>query len=352
MINENAPSWGSTPATVPAPPGRSTSSCCVPTRPAPPTVILGAADSTRLQLRRLGGSGGVRLSAGADPDAFAEFQLVGLEFVLSAEGADGFIAAILPKNGVGFGTDLTIGLSTRDGIYFRGTTNLEITVPAHVQLGPVEVQGLTISATPSADGIPIGLGATLRVSLGPLTASVEGIGLTATLGVRSAMDGNLGPVDLGLGFKPPKGIGLAVDAGMVTGGGYLYFDPDTGEYAGAIDLTFAGTVAVKAIGIITTKMPDGSPGFSLLIIMSAEFATGIQLGFGFTLLAVGGILGLNRTMNLQALIDGVRAGDHHVGHVPQGHHRQRTEDHQRPADVLPAPRRRLPGRADGQAGLG
>ena len=273
-----------------------------------PTVILGAADSTRLQLRRLGGAGGVRLAAGADPDAFAEFQLVGLEFVLSAEGADGFIAAILPKGGVGFNTDLTIGLSTRDGIYFRGTTNLEITVPAHVQLGPVEVQGLTISATPSADGIPIGLGATLKVALGPLTASVEGIGLTATLAVRSTMDGNLGPVDLSLGFKPPKGIGLAVDAGMVSGGGYLYLDPDKGEYAGAIELTFAGTVAVKAIGIITTKMPDGSPGFSLLIIMSAEFATGIQLGFGFTLLAVGGILGLNRGMNLQALTDGVRSG--------------------------------------------
>ena len=55
-------------------------------------------------------------------------------------------------------------------------------------------------------------------------------------------------------------------------------------------------------------MPDGSPGFSLLIIITAEFGTGIQLGFGFTLLGVGGLLGLNRTMRLQPLVDGVRTG--------------------------------------------
>ena len=55
-------------------------------------------------------------------------------------------------------------------------------------------------------------------------------------------------------------------------------------------------------------MPDGSPGFSLLIIITAEFGTGIQLGFGFTLLGVGGLLGLNRTMRLQPLMEGVRTG--------------------------------------------
>jgi hypothetical protein len=55
-------------------------------------------------------------------------------------------------------------------------------------------------------------------------------------------------------------------------------------------------------------MPDGSKGFSLLIIITAEFATGFQLGFGFTLIGVGGLLGLNRSMRLQPLIEGVRTG--------------------------------------------
>src|SRR6185436_6339701 len=48
--------------------------------------------------------------------------------------------------------------------------------------------------------------------------------------------------------------------------------------------------------------------FSLLIIITAEFETGIQLGFGFKLIGVGGLLGLNRTMRLQPLMEGVRTG--------------------------------------------
>ncbi len=273
-----------------------------------PIVILGAPGSTRLQVRTVGGTGGVRLHNGSDVDLFAEFELKGLEFILQSGDADGFIAKILPAGGIRFGTDLAVGISHRSGVYFRGTSNLEIAVPAHVQLGPVEIQALTISASPSGAGIPIGLGVTFTASLGPLRAVVEQIGLTATIAFKDNHDGNLGPLDVALGFRPPKGVGLSVDAGIVKGGGYLYLDPDKGEYAGALELLFADFIAIKAIGIITTKLPDGSQGFSLLIIMSVEFDAGIQLGFGFTLLAVGGLLGLNRTMNLQALTDGVRSG--------------------------------------------
>jgi hypothetical protein len=103
-------------------------------------------------------------------------------------------------------------------------------------------------------------------------------------------------------------VGLAVDAGVVHGGGYLFLDPERGEYAGALELVLAEFLTVRAIGLITTRNPDGGPGFSLLIVLSVEFGTGIQLGFGFTLLAVGGLVGLNRTMNLQALMEGVRTG--------------------------------------------
>ncbi len=52
-------------------------------------------------------------------------------------------------------------------------------------------------------------------------------------------------------------------------------------------------------------MPDGSSGFSLLIIITAEFPP-LQLGFGFTLLGVGGLLGLNRTVITEKLKTGIR----------------------------------------------
>ena len=71
---------------------------------------------------------------------------------------------------------------------------------------------------------------------------------------------------------------------------------------------FADFLTLSAIGLIDTKLPDGSAGFSLLIIITADFGAGIQLGFGFTLNAVGGLLGVNRAMLLQPLMDGVRTG--------------------------------------------
>ena len=275
---------------------------------APPTLALGSPTGSHLSFKKLAGTGGVRLSSKQVPDFFAEIQLVGLEFRIDASDGDGFIAKLLPKDGIRFRSDVTVGISYLDGIYFRGTSNLELTVPAHVQLGPIQVQSLTISAVPKNGTLPISLGATLKGDLGPIQAVVENIGLTATFAFPPSHDGNLGPIDVQLGFKPPRAIGLAVNASVVQGGGYVYLDPDRGEYAGELELTIADFLVIKAIGLITTRLPDGTKGFSLLITMSVEFATGIQLGLGFRLLGVGGLLGLNRTMNLQALAEGVRSG--------------------------------------------
>jgi uncharacterized protein DUF6603/galactose oxidase-like protein len=272
-----------------------------------PIVLLGSAGSTRLQFRKVAGTGGIRLVNG-DVDVFAEFELGGLEFVFDPSDADGFIAALVPDGGFSFGADLIIGVSHRDGFYFRGTSNLEIQLPVHLGLGPIEIQSLTISARPGGDGLPIGLGASFKAELGPIQAAVDQVGLSATFAFTPDHDGNLGPLNAALGFQPPKGAGLVIDAGVVSGGGFLSFDPDRGEYSGALELEFSGLLEVKAIGLITTRMPDGSRGFSLLLVITADFGTGIQLGFGFTLLAVGGIIGLNRRMNLQALVEGVQTG--------------------------------------------
>ena len=42
--------------------------------------------------------------------------------------------------------------------------------------------------------------------------------------VPDGADKRLGPIDPSLGFKPPNGVGLSIDAGVVKGGGYLYLD--------------------------------------------------------------------------------------------------------------------------------
>jgi hypothetical protein len=76
---------------------------------------------------------------------------------------------------------------------------------------------------------------------------------------------------------------------------------------GGLELMFEGTISVRAIGILDTKMPDATSGFSLLILIVSEFPP-IQLSFGFTLLGVGGLLGLNRAAAIDVLKAGVRDG--------------------------------------------
>ena len=267
-------------------------------------VLIGSSGGTRLAVQGLGVSWFIQNPQG-QLDLGVEGELQALRLVIKGSEGDGFLQTILAAINVEAEASLAFGLSLLHGFTIRGGAKLAIEVPVHIDLGPLSINGLRIALAPEADRLNLEAGAVLKLALGPLNAVVENMGLRTALQFHQ---GNLGPANLDVGFKPPNGIGLSVDAGVVKGGGYLFFDFDREEYAGALELTFSGIVSLKAIGLITTRMPDGSKGFSLLIIITAEFGTGIQLGFGFVLLGVGGLLGLNRTMKLQPLAEGVRTG--------------------------------------------
>lgn len=279
--------------------------------PATPFVLFGQAGKSRLEV------GGVEIGLGAtfawdsgtnratfDPEL--DGHLHGGKLIIDNSEGDGFLSTLLSGLKVEAGFDLGFAWSASAGMRFEGAGSLVIKVPTHIDLGPIGIDGVYLGVGFKDSKVPIELSAALHASLGPLQASVDRLGVEADLSFP-AHGGNLGPVQLDINFKPPNGVGLAIDAGIVKGGGYLYFDPDQGEYAGVAELSIAEIVTVKAIGLITTKMPDGSDGFSLLVIISTEF-TPIQLGFGFTLNGVGGLLGLNRAVLLDVLRDGVRTG--------------------------------------------
>jgi hypothetical protein len=107
------------------------------------------------------------------------------------------------------------------------------------------------------------------------------------------------------GFLPPTGVGLAVSASGITGGGFLAFDDANRRYSGALTLNF-NDIGLSAVGLITTRMPDGSAGFALLITIGATFNPPAQLAFGFTLLGVGGLIAVNRALDVDALRGGLK----------------------------------------------
>jgi hypothetical protein len=278
-----------------------------------PFVIFGSANGPRIEVKQfilktiaeLAFASG---SSKADTNLKVTGEVKGGRVFIDMSQSDGFLATILSGLSVDSNFDLGIGFSSKQGVFFFGSSTLEVRLPVHISLGPIELNGLRFLVGIKDGKFPIAIATDIKAELGPLVAVVESFGIKADLSFASNNKGNLGPLDLAFGFQPPKGVGLSLDVGIVKGGGYLYFDTDKEEYAGILELGFAGIVTVKAIGLITTKMPDGSKGFSLLLIITAEFGTGIQLGFGFTLLAVGGILGLNRTMLLEPIAAGIRTG--------------------------------------------
>ncbi len=139
---------------------------------------------------------------------------------------------------------------------------------------------------------------------GVVTISVSRLGMVLNM-EKLPNGGGIGGYDLKPDIKMPTGAGVRVNAEVIKGGGFLYLDDEKGEYFGSLELEFKGLFALKAVGIINTKMPDGSEGFAMFILITAEFSP-IQLGFGFTLLGVGGLLGVHRTVNPDEINKGLR----------------------------------------------
>ena len=275
-----------------------------------PFVIFGVGGGSRVEFREfiIGASSRVQMSGGS---ASGDLDLSGTlndgKVVIDATKGDGFLGKILPGTRIEADFSLLMGISTERGFYFSGSSALEIRLPAHIELGPISIEGLTLAAALEGGNVPMSIGADIRAKLGPINAVVQNMGVTATLSFPPNNSGNLGAAQLDIGFKPPNGVGLRVSAGPVSGGGFLSLDYAKGEYIGALELSFKGVFSLKAVGIINTKMPDGSKGFALLILVTAEFNP-INVGFGFTLMGVGGLLGLNRTLDSAALRLGVRTG--------------------------------------------
>lgn len=153
-------------------------------------------------------------------------------------------------------------------------------------------------------GIVLDAGLEFSVELGPFTAAIDGMGLRADL--RFTPQGNLGLVDLDAGIQPPAGIGLSLNTAAITGSGYLFSKPQLHQYEGAMQLK-CGQLLLAGLGVLNTRRPDGKPGYSLVVVISGEFPP-VQLGLGFTLNGVGGLLGIHRSAQVEALRDGVRSG--------------------------------------------
>jgi hypothetical protein len=274
-------------------------------------LILGPEDGTHFSIGEL--TGAIVLK---NTEPRLDFDLKDSKLVLKI-GDDPFLGAVIgDKIEVG----LTFGLvaDTAGGLRLKDGTGLKATIPLEaIPNSPVQVPFLTfeLKTQDNMNAISIELSGSFQVEIGPFSGSIERLGTLLTL--DNLITGN---AKARWALKPPSGAGLAIDAGVIKGGGFLLLDPERGEYAGILDIKLM-QIGVKAIGLLGTKNPAG---WSLLLIITANLPP-IQLGFGFTLTGLGGLIGVQHTIDKNALSSGLSTGsldsflfpDNPVANAPQ-----------------------------------
>lgn len=192
------------------------------------------------------------------------------------------------------------------GLMLRNGEPLDLgSLPAGAGPVPgVTVDKLAITGNPLDDGLVVDAEVSTVAKLGPVTATLKNIGVRARIAVPLS---GAGAVAGELSLHPPSGVGLSVDAhGVLTGGGTLFHDPARQLYAGAMQLSLHDELTLSAYGLIATRLPDGRPGYSLLIFITAEGFKPIPLGFGFMLQSIGGLVGIHRTFDHAVLKAGLK----------------------------------------------
>jgi hypothetical protein len=264
---------------------------------------------------------------------------------------DGFLDRLIPADGLRIACDFAVGLSSRRGVFLEGRApsvgpsgapspkpaplpppggaiaspplpplpkpestgpGLSVSIPIGKTLGPLTLHGLQLrfglEGTSDDRTYLIDAGSSFSTKIGPVLARVDGLGVRFAISVPDdPSERNLGFCDLDVGPKFPDGIGLAIDSkGVLTGGGFLFRDRAQQVYAGVMQLTLHERITLKAFGLIATTLPDGSPGYSLIVFITAEDFRPIPIGMACTLQGIGGMVAINRTFSEDAMREGLK----------------------------------------------
>ena len=156
---------------------------------------------------------------------------------------------------------------------------------------------------------------TADLTLGPIYAGVEAAG--AWVGWWPA-----GGRRAAVGFLKPQGMALRVDLPAVSGGGSLSREQQPDDEAppdrpgapagGGRGERHKGSLALRVLGFgvkaygIYEHTPAGHT--SVVGVLGATFHPGLQLGYGFALVGVGGLVGIHRSIDADAMRSRVTTG--------------------------------------------
>ena len=237
---------------------------------------------------------------------------------------DAFLEQIIPASAPSAKAErTTIQFDSAHGLSLGAGFSPRVMLPFDFSLPGLQVRDVALAvASPNAGEAQLELTTTIAGKLGGvMDVVVDGGGVR--IGLVASPGGGL-PVTVAPRF--PDSAGIAVDAGVIRGGGFLYHKNN--EYGGVLDLRF-GAIAITAIGFV------GTDPFSMVLVIGVEFAPAIELSFGFTLDGVGGLLALERRIGSEALQHAIVA---HLADapLPEGSVANAADDPRRAAELFPS----------------
>lgn len=263
-------------------------------------VVLGDADGTNLSFDRFMMrlemlEGDFRIVAGGE----------GLKACIDIKD-ESFLRNFIPEPIVAEGGDWLAAWTAERGLHWAGDAGLRVEIPLTIEIGPARFHevGFELAFENNAS-LSIWMDGDL--SLGPLFFGVEGLGLGIEFVPNE--DGRYGAFDMEAAIIPPTSYAVTMEAGdLISVTGAVRADKQAGRYGGILNAEFVA-VDITALGVLASKIPGKPDKWSLLLSLSASFGkAGIQLGAMVRLMKVGGIVGVNRTVDPEALSAGLKSG--------------------------------------------
>ena len=276
-----------------------------------PMVLLGQAGGSRLEIAAPLVQAAIALAFDAQSSKLKgepsiDAQLKGGKLVIDTSSASGLVKPLLSSLKIesDFSLELAWRLST--GLKFKGAAALEMRFPTKVTVGPLTIQSAFVKAALLPGGaIGTEISGGFLVAMGPVEVTVDRMGLETNISFPQGGNGNVGPAQVDLAFKAPSGLGIRIEASVVTGGGFVARDAGPPErFSGALSLKLT-KISISAFGILERT---ASGRVSFVIVIGIRFTPGIQIGWGISLTGVGGVVGINRRADADALRERLTSG--------------------------------------------
>jgi hypothetical protein len=262
------------------------------------TTTFGPDSGPNLTMSTLQVSAKTALDSGGAPTINYSFSLPDANLSISPS----FLSALV-GNSLTLPVNLDLDANPATGLKFR-SGGVKSTLPVTLDLPGIKIDGVEITAEAQGSGLDFGFGVNFTGGLDglPISFSVEGLGVKFPVAVGS---GALG-IDPGA-VQPlmPTGLGIDLTLPVLSGGGFLEVT-GPGGYGGVLQLDLI-ELSIQAFGLL--QLPVNGQPLSFVAIISVNFPfPGIQLGFGFSLNAVGGIVAINRRVDSPSLESSVVDG--------------------------------------------